>query len=108
MESQVEEGERLPDVRVEVVRVDGSTRQISRRERATESLRDRADDIQAAIAEASDIAQGAMDDIKQRNGLHVSQIEASFGLALSARHSILVANASIEATFQVKITIDRS
>lgn len=96
-------------VRVEVVELDaGGTRQISATERATELLRDRADDVRAAIREAIDIARTGLDAVPSSGAWGVTSLQATFGLILTAESGIIVGKASGTASFEICVTIERT
>lgn len=97
-----------PLVRVEVVALEhGSGRQIARHERVTELLRERAADIEAAIAEAARIAGAGLTRSNQDEAWRVSSLEASFGLTLTAEAGVIVGKASTEACFEITLTLQR-
>jgi hypothetical protein len=99
-----------PVVRVEVVPLErGGERQISRRERVTELLRERATDIEAAIAEAARIAGTALtrSDGDGAGGWRVSSLEATFGVTLTTEAGVIVGKASAEASFEITLTVQR-
>lgn len=106
----MDDGTRMADgggVRVEVVELEAGTRQIRTRTRATQLLRERREDLRAAIAETSDIAQTSLAALSEAKGWKVSSLEATFGLTLAAEGGIIVSKASAEASFELKITIVR-
>jgi hypothetical protein len=95
-------------VRVETVSIDRTgSRQIRSKDRATESLTDRREEIQAAIEEASAILQEAAAKSPDTAGWQVKTLEATFGLTIAAEAGIVVSKASAEASFEVTITIER-
>lgn len=96
-------------VRVETMDLDagGGGRQIGRRDRTTAPLADRGAEIEAAIVEASAIAQRSLAEVPARDGWRVSTMEVSFGLTLAAEAGVVVSKASAEASFQVTLTIER-
>ena len=97
------------DVRVEMVELDNSaSRQIRSRVRATEALAQRAPDVQAAIVQTSEIAQEALKGLAEPPGWKVSSLELTFGLTLAAEASVIVSKASAEASFEVKLTVERA
>lgn len=98
----------MPDVRVETVQLDSSgTRQIGPRTRTTSLLRDRRDDIEAAVREAATIVQDSVDKVDDKAGWCIKTIEAKFGLTLAAEAGVILSRASAEASFEITVTIDR-
>jgi Trypsin-co-occurring domain 1 len=96
------------NVRVETIQLDASgSRQIGPKQRTTALLSDRRSDIQAAVREASTIVQDSVATVKDAPGWHVKEIEARFGLILTAEAGIVVSKASAEASFEITITIER-
>lgn len=93
---------------VETVEVgsDGN-RQISRRLKTSELLSERREDIEAAIAEAVDVVQKSMDCAPDQPHWQVSKLEASFGIKLKADAGVILTRVSGEASFDLKITIER-
>jgi len=96
------------NVRVETVPLDSSgTRQIGAKSRATALLRDRRDDIEAAVSEASTIVQDSVAKVDDKEGWRVKRVEAKFGLTLAAEAGVILSRASAEASFEVTVTIER-
>jgi hypothetical protein len=96
------------NVRVETVELDSSgTRQIKQRNRTTELLRDRADDIESAVQEASTIVQGSVAKVQDKDGWRMKSVEVKFGLVLTAEAGVVLSRASAEASFEVTLTIER-
>ena len=96
------------DVRVETVELDSSgARQIRQHTRTTALLRDRADDIEAAVQEASAIVQGSVAKVQDKDGWQVKSVEVKFGLVLTAEAGVVLSRASAEASFEVTLTIER-
>jgi hypothetical protein len=105
------EGKRMavPGVRVETVELDATgTRQISSRRHTTALLQERRADIEAAVREACDIIQDSAAKVNTQDGWHVRNIEATFGLTLAAEAGVILSKASAEASFEVKVTIERA
>jgi hypothetical protein len=97
-----------PNIRVETVELDASgSRQIRARGRTTALLRDRADDIQAAVQEASAIVQESVSKVQDKDGWRMKSVEAKFGLVLTAEAGVVLSRASAEASFEVTLTIER-
>ena len=96
------------NVRVETVELDSAgTRQIGSRHRTTALLQDRRDDIEAAVREACEVVQDSVTKVDARQVWRVSSVEAKFGLILAAEAGVIVSRASAEASFEVKVTIER-
>ncbi len=96
------------NVRVETVELDSSgTRQIKQRNRTTALLRDRADDIESAVQEASAIVQGSVAKVQDKDGWQMKSVEVKFGLVLTAEAGVILSRASAEASFEVTLTIER-
>lgn len=96
------------NVRVETVELDPSgSRQIGPRSRTTALLRDRADDIQAAVQEASAIVQESVSKVEDKDGWQMKSVEVKFGLVLAAEAGVVLSRASAEASFEVTLTIER-
>lgn len=97
-----------PNVRVETVELDSSgARQIKPRGRTTALLRDRADDIEAAVQEASAIVQESVAKVHDKDGWQTKSVEVKFGLVLTAEAGVVLSRASAEASFEVTLTIER-
>lgn len=95
------------NVRVETVELDPGTRQIKQHHRTTALLRDRADDIESAVREASAIVQGSVAKIQDKDGWQMKSVEVKFGLVLTAEAGVVLSRASAEASFEVTLTIER-
>lgn len=97
------------EVRVETVQLDGSAqRQIGSKTRTTALLRDRHDDIEAAVAEASAVLKDSAAQLEDGDGWRVTSVEAKFGITLGAEAGVILSKASAEASFEVTITVERS
>ena len=97
-----------PNVRVETIELDSSgARQIKPRGRTTALLRDRADDIEAAVQEASAIVQESVAKVHDKDGWQTKSVEVKFGLVLTAEAGVVLSRASAEASFEVTLTIER-
>jgi Trypsin-co-occurring domain 1 len=93
---------------VETVELDSAgTRQIKQRSRTTALLRDRADDIESAVQEASAIIQRSVAKVQDQDDWHMKSVEAKFGLVITAAAGVVVSRASAEASFEVTLTIER-
>jgi hypothetical protein len=97
-----------PNIRVETIELDPSgARQIRPRGRTTALLRDRADDIEAAVQEASTIVQKSVAKVDDRDGWRMKSVEVKFALVLTAEAGVVLSRASAEASFEVTLTIER-
>jgi hypothetical protein len=95
-------------VRVETVELDSSgRRQIGQRGRTTALLRDRADDVESAVQEASAIVQKSVAKVQDEDGWQTKSVEVKFGVVLTAEAGVVVSRASAEASFEVTLTIVR-
>lgn len=95
-------------VLVETVQVDSfGNRQIGARVRTATLLRDRRDDIEAAVREASTIVQDSVANVEDKDGWRFKSVEAKFGLVLSAQAGVILTRASAEASFEITVTIER-
>jgi hypothetical protein len=98
-----------PVVRVETVEVNGhGARQISSRVRQSANLADRSDELQAAIIQASAIAQDSLAQVPQQHGWSVRSMEVSFGITLAAEAGVILSKASAEPSFEVTLTVERA
>ncbi|MEV0743450.1 CU044_2847 family protein [Streptomyces sp. NPDC050549] len=98
----------MADVRVETVAVDAAgSRQISSRTRSSSALSDRAEELEQAIVQASDIAQQSLTRVGRRDGWQVSSMAVTFGLTLAAEAGVILSKASAEASFEVTLTVER-
>lgn len=96
------------EVRVETVALDGAgNRQIGPKSRATELLKDRHDDIEAAVAEASAVLRDSAAKLEDADGWRIKSVEAKFGLTLTAETGVILSKVSAEASFEVTITVER-
>ncbi len=96
------------EVRVETVPLDPSgNRQIGAKRYGTALLRDRKADIEAAVHEAVAIMQESAANSADAPGWHVRSLEAKFGITLTGEAGVLVSRASVEASFEITISIER-
>lgn len=94
---------------IETVEVDRSgNRQISTRAQPVEFLRDRRDDIQAAVVEAAGVIQESVEGVADKAGWHISKVEATFGIALRVEAGVIISRVATDASFQVTVTVERS
>ncbi len=97
----------MGEPRIEIVTElpSGIGRSIAERERLTEQIERRADDIRAAIRAATEIVADAA---PAPNGpFQLSTIEVTFGITLTAEAGVIVSKASAEASLEVTISIER-
>jgi hypothetical protein len=96
------------DVFVETVHLDGvGQRQIGAKTRTTALLKERHEDIEAAVAEASAVLRDSAARLEDGDGWRVTSVEAKFGLTLGAEAGVILSKASAEASFEVTITVER-
>lgn len=97
-----------PSVQVVVVPAGGDRRQIGPQNRAVAALRDRADDIRAAVEEMADLLVTADAARRSESGeWQTTSLQATFGLTLTAEAGVLITKASAEASLEVTITVER-
>jgi hypothetical protein len=93
---------------VETVALDSTgRRQIGPKSRTTALLKDRHDDIEAAVAEASAVLQASAAKLGDDSPWRIRTMEAKFGLTLTAEAGVILSKVSAEASFEVTITIER-
>lgn len=94
---------------VETVEVDRSgNRQISPRTQSAELLRDRRNDIRAAVVEAAGLIQESVEGVEEKPGWSISKFEATFGIALKVEAGVIISRVAADASFQIKVTMERS
>lgn len=98
-----------PLVRIETVDLTGpGNRQIGPKNRTTALLRDRHDDIEAAVSEAAGVLRESVSKLAvETDGWRVKSVEAKFGLTLTAEAGVVLTRASAEASFEVTIAVER-
>jgi hypothetical protein len=100
--------ETKPNVLVEVVEVDQmGLRQIAPTERLTAQLTERRSEIEGAVALAAEIVQSSVVDTEEKKGFQVREIEAKFGITLTAEAGVILSKVGAEATFEVTIKVSR-
>jgi hypothetical protein len=93
---------------IETVEIDHlGNRQIGTRTRSAELLRDRRDDVKAAVAETAELIQHSMDGVKEKAGWNISKIEATFGIALKVEAGVIISRVATDASFQITVTVER-
>jgi hypothetical protein len=98
-----------PKVLVETLQIDSSgTRQIGQKTRGIAPLRDRRQDIEAAVREASEILQDSVAKVEDEDkpSWRFKSLEAKFGLTLGVEAGVILSKASAEASFEITITIE--
>lgn len=96
-------------VQVETIEItESGSRQISTRVRAAELLSERRDDIHAAVAEAADVVRDSVDKVQDKDGWRVSRVEANFGIKLKADAGVILTRVGAEASFDVRIVVERT
>lgn len=97
-----------PEVRVETVQLDrAGNRQIGPASRTTALLKERHDDIEAAVAEASAVLRDSAAKLEDADGWRVKSVEAKFGITLTAEAGVIISKVSAEASLEVTITVER-
>lgn len=97
-------------VKIEVFDIgSGGNRPIRPKRTVVESLGDREEEIKTAIATCTRILResSARPEVSEDGSLRVSEISATFGLTFSAEGSIIVSKASVEASLEIAITLER-
>lgn len=96
-------------VRVETIEVtESGNRQIASKARAAELLSERRDDIHAAVAEAADVVRDSISKVPDKDGWRVSRVEANFGIKLKAEAGVILTRVGAEASFDVRIVVERA
>ena len=96
-----------PKVTVEIVDLRlGESRQIAPKGRIAGELRDRSDDIEAAIRETTAILARSIDEPEAATW-SVSRVEAKFGLTLTTEAGVFISKVGAEASFEISIEINR-
>jgi hypothetical protein len=91
---------------VEAVVPPGSEPTSGRLDQAGARVVDAFERAQAAIVEIGGKLAGSVQQLRER-GAHPSSVEVAFGLKFTAKGSLVVTEASGEASLTVKITYDR-
>jgi hypothetical protein len=95
-------------IMIETVEVDRhGNRQIGAHTQSAELLRDRRGDIQAAVVEAAGLIQESVDSVDEKSGWNISKVEATFGIALKVEAGIIISRVASDASFQIKVTVER-
>jgi hypothetical protein len=94
-------------VLVRVSAVDQSGRQIKGPSNAAEALEARLDDVRRGIAAGTAAVSASMEAVARPTGWSVESVEATFGITLGAEGAVIVAKASLEASFEITVTYQR-
>ena len=94
-------------VLVQVVPVE-SGREIRWGSNKVQSIADRLEDIEAAIASGSAAVANSLGTLPHPSGWRVSEVSGSFGLSLVAEAGVVLTKASAEATFEVTVTFQHA
>jgi len=92
-------------VLVAVVPVSG-TRQIGWGSSVSEQLDKRLKDIRDAIQSGSMAVASSLEALPGAKGWRLSEVEAKFGVTLTAQAGAILTKASTEATFEVTVTFE--
>jgi hypothetical protein len=91
------------NIRVLVAEV-GSGRQVGFGVGATEALGQRAKDLQRGIEAGVRVVRESLSGAVAVQGWHRREVAVTFGITLTAESGVVVARASAEASFEVKVT----
>jgi hypothetical protein len=95
------------EVLVRVSAVDQRGRQIKNPSNPAQTLESRLEDVRRGIAAGTAAISAAMADVARPPGWSVESIEATFGITLGSEGTVIVAKASLEASFEVTVTYQR-
>lgn len=95
-----------PKVLIQVHPIGSHGRQISRDAQVSELVESRSEDIKRGIRAGFHAVTDGLTDLTPPEGVVVSSIEVEFGLSLGIEGSVIVATASSQANFGVKIILD--
>jgi Trypsin-co-occurring domain 1 len=73
-----------------------------------EQLGDRLDDIRRAIAAGAKAVADSLPGLPGAEGWQLGEVEASFGVTLTAEAGVILSKASAGATFEVKVLYQRT
>jgi hypothetical protein len=94
---------------VQVMDVDvASGREITFRKNLAEELASREDDIRAAIQAGSTSVANSLKSLKSPEGWGLREVEAKFGITLTAEAGVILTKASAEATLEVSVKFTRA
>lgn len=94
-------------VLVRVAPVDTGGRQIKAVLNVAETLESRLDDVRRGVAAGTEAVSASLAGIARPAGWAVESVEAKFGITLGAEGTVIVAKASLEASFEVTVTYKR-
>lgn len=96
-----------PDTRVRVVEL-RSGREISWGDGLTERLGQRVGDVRAAVVGGARAVAASLPELDAVDDWRLTEVSATFGVALVAEAGVVLSKASAEATFEVTVTFQRS
>ena len=99
-------GTQSGQVLVQVVDVEQG-REIGWGANLAERIGDRSEDIQHAITTGAKVVADSLGRLQDAQGWRLGQVEASFGVTLTAEAGVLLSKASAEATFEVTVSYQR-
>lgn len=102
--------ETIPErVWVQVIDVDAAAgREITFRRNLAEGLGSRLDDIRDAIVAGSESVAESLKSLPSPEGWRLREVEASFGITLTAEAGAIVSKASAGATLEVSVKFTRA
>jgi hypothetical protein len=92
---------------VRVAAIDQRGRQIKAPSNIAETLSSRLEDVRKGVAAGTRAVSASMAAVASPNGWQVESVEATFGITLGSEGSVIVAKASLEASFEVTVTYQR-
>jgi hypothetical protein len=96
-------------VLVQVIDVEvAADREIAFGKSLAEGLSDRLDDIRAAIQAGSESVAESLSSLASPEGWRLREVEASFGITLTAEAGVIVSKASAGATLEVSVKFTRA
>jgi hypothetical protein len=95
-------------VYVPVVKMADAGREIGWGSNVSELLTARIDDIRDAIRAGAASVSTGLTELPVVKDWHVTKVEASFGITLTAEAGVILSKASTEATFDVTMTFSRT
>jgi hypothetical protein len=91
---------------VETVSIDEG-RQIGWSDGLADRLRERLDDIRAAVRDGSEAIAGGLDQLSGSANWEIDEVTATFGVSLAAEAGAIISKASGEATIEVALKYRR-
>lgn len=95
-----------PKVLIQVHPIGSTGRQIAREAQVSELVESRREDISRGIRAGFRAVTDGLSDLTPPDGVVVSSIEVEFGLSLGIEGSVIVATASSQASFGVKVVLE--